>query len=94
MNKQLLYRARKSAVVDAVEAAVAAGTVGDNGFTTFPFRTTSSQEGELDAVVELHCGASCCPCDGDPDTAGQAAPTTLPVSGGGGATRGQTGGGR
>ncbi len=37
----------------------------------------------MDMVAELYCSASCCGCGGDPHTAGQAAPTTLPVRGGG-----------
>ncbi len=59
LDTQRLYRARKSAVVDAVEAAVPAGAVGGNGLAAVPFRTTSAQEGELGSVAELYCGASC-----------------------------------
>ncbi len=80
LDTQQLYRARKSAVVDGVE--VPAGAVGGNGLASVPFWTTSAQEGELGAVAELYCGASCWRSDGGPSTASQAAPTTLPVSGG------------
>ncbi len=73
---------------------VTAVAAGSDGLGDVPFRTTSGQEGELDTVTGLHCGASCCRCGGYPDTAGQAAPSTLPVSGGGRAVRGQTRGGR
>jgi hypothetical protein len=90
-DMQRSYRARKSAVDAAVVTAVAAGS---DGLEDVPFRTTSSQEGKLDMVTGLYCSASCCRCGGYPDTAGQAAPSTLPVRGGGGAARCQTRGGR
>ncbi len=48
LETQRSYRARKSAVVDAVVLAVAAG--GD-GLEHEPFRTTSAQGGELDMIV-------------------------------------------
>jgi hypothetical protein len=55
LDTQRLYRVRKSAVVDAVEAAFAAGAVSGTGFAAVLFRTTSAQEGELDVVAELYC---------------------------------------
>jgi hypothetical protein len=59
LDTQRLYRARKSAVVAAVEAAVPAGALGSTGLAAVLFRTMSAQEGELGAVAELYCGASC-----------------------------------
>jgi hypothetical protein len=79
LRTQRSHRTRKSAVAAAVLSAVAAG--GD-GLEPVLFRTTSAQEGDMHTVPELYCGASCRHCDGDPDPAGQAAPTSLPVSGG------------
>jgi hypothetical protein len=73
---QRSYRVRKSAVAAAVVTAVAAGI---DGLEVVLFQT-SGQEGELDMVTGLYYGASCCRCSGGPDTAGQAAPTTFPVS--------------
>jgi hypothetical protein len=90
LKTQRSYKTRKSAAAAAVVSAVVAGR---NGLEPIPFQTMSAQERELDTVPELHCGASCCCFDGDPDPAGQAALTSLPVSGGG-AVRGQTSGGR
>jgi hypothetical protein len=37
LDTQRLYRARKSAVVDAVITAVEAGSVGGDGFAAVPF---------------------------------------------------------
>jgi hypothetical protein len=74
-DTQRSYRARKSAVADAVVAAVAAG--GDE-LEDVPLLTTSAQVGELE--TGRHCGASCGRLNGDP--ASRPAPTTLPASGG------------
>jgi hypothetical protein len=78
------YRAKKSAVAAAEVTAVVAG---GGGLDDVPFRTTSAQEGESETGV--HCNMSCCRLSEDP--AGAPAPTTLPVRGGVGAARGQTG---
>jgi hypothetical protein len=86
-DTQRLYRTRKSAVAAVLVAAVAAG---GNGLNDFPLLTTSAREGELE--TGKHCDTSCSRLDGDP--AGRPAPTTLPVSGGDGAARGQTMDGR
>jgi hypothetical protein len=47
LEMQWLYRARKSAVVEAEEIAVVAG---NDGLRRGPLRTTSAQEGKLDLI--------------------------------------------
>jgi hypothetical protein len=47
LEMQWLYRARKSAVVEAEEIAVAAG---NDGLRRGPLRTTSAQEGKLGPI--------------------------------------------
>jgi hypothetical protein len=75
LEAQRSYRARNSAVVEAVELADAAG---GEGLEHKPLRTKSAQEGELDPIPVFFRGAGCCRVD----PAGKAAPRSLPVDGG------------
>jgi hypothetical protein len=88
LEAQRSYRARNSAVVEALELADAAG---GKGLEHEPLRATSAQKGELDPITVFFPGAGSCRVD----PASQAAPSSLPVDGGGGgAAWGQTRGGR